>query len=402
MTNIVQQNNFPHSLNPLKKSENLPPPLQVPLQTRTEVNNLDYRFEAIRLKSFQNWPVSFIEPRILAAAGFYYMGKTDRVKCFECETEIYKWEKGDIPMIDHERSSPNCRFVRNIPCGNVPIDVDSASVILPSPRSQDVCGIHDTEMLPEPDQKYMEQDFSHNKLRSLGLERPRPPAYPKYVNLESRLRTFDTWPKSLPPYKEELADAGFFYTGREDQTLCFHCGGGLKDWEPEDDPWDQHSKWFSKCYYLLVVKGEEYVNTVTQQCVVSSSRKETLNLKLPSYIQKIGHTSMQIEQPQEEISEKTNLKNNPGYSVNSSNSNTENSSSTSCSFTTENKHDLYNKNEDKYKGDGRLCKICYNAEMSIVFLPCKHMISCGNCASVLDKCPICRKSIDLIITAILS
>lgn len=109
---------------------------------------------------------------------------------------------------------------------------------------------------------------------------------------------------------------------------------------------------------------------------------------------------MQIEQPQEEISEKTNLKNNLGSSVNSSNSSTESSSSTLCSFTTENKHDLYSTNEDK--GDGRLCKICYNAEMSIVFLPCKHMVSCGNCASVLDTCPICRKSIDLIITAILS
>ncbi|GBP17678.1 E3 ubiquitin-protein ligase IAP-3 [Eumeta japonica] len=42
---------------------------------------------------------------------------------------------------------------------------------------------------------------------------------------------FKEWPKSLPVKPEDLADAGFFYTGRSDKTLCFYCGGGLRDWK---------------------------------------------------------------------------------------------------------------------------------------------------------------------------
>lgn len=274
MTNSIQQKNFSNCLKQCNKPENLPPPSPLFLETGDELDNLDYRFEAVRLKSFKNWPLPFMKPRILAAAGFYYMGEIDRVRCFECNIEIYRWEQGDIPMVDHERSSPRCRFVKNIPCGNVPIGTDPASVIPPSPRSQDVCGIYDIENLPESDQEYNEAlHFPKNKLRSLGIERPRPPVYPEYVSIESRIRSFDTWPKSLPPDKKRLAEAGFFYTGKEDQTLCFHCGGGLKDWVPEDDPWDQHCKWFSKCHYLLMAKGKEYVNTVTGQRVTSPSKE---------------------------------------------------------------------------------------------------------------------------------
>ncbi|KAL2712588.1 putative inhibitor of apoptosis isoform X2 [Vespula squamosa] len=395
MINSIQQKNFICSSNTIEKSENLPPPLPIFSERKNEINNSDYRYEIVRLKSFQNWPISFIKSTSLAAAGFYYVGKADRVRCFECQIEIYKWEEGDIPMVDHERSSPSCRFIRNIPCGNVPIDSVSDSIISSRPQSQDVCGMHDIEnRVLEPNQESIELHFS-NKLKSLGLKKPRPPAYPKYCNLESRLRTFDAWPKSLPD-KKQLAYAGFFYTGRGDQTLCYHCGGGLQDWEPKDDPWDEHSKWFSKCYYLLLVKGEEYVNAVTGQCVKSSSKKETSDLKLLSFIKKIEPISIGT------IPEQTNLENNPSSSVNSENNGTGSLSSTSCSSTTEDKNVLYSKNKKKSIDDGRLCKICYNEEMSIVFIPCKHIVSCLHCASAISECPICREPIELVIKAILS
>lgn len=25
-------------------------------------------------------------------------------------------------------------------------------------------------------------------------------------------------------------------------VLCFRCGGGLKGWQPEEDPWEEHAK----------------------------------------------------------------------------------------------------------------------------------------------------------------
>lgn len=33
-------------------------------------------------------------------------------------------------------------------------------------------------------------------------------------------------------------------SGNGDHVVCFHCGGGLQEWKENEDPWDQHAKWF--------------------------------------------------------------------------------------------------------------------------------------------------------------
>jgi len=38
--------------------------------------------------------------------------------------------------------------------------------------------------------------------------------------------------------------------GPEDNVRCFFCDGGLKSWQPEDDPWFEHAKYFPRCGYL--------------------------------------------------------------------------------------------------------------------------------------------------------
>ncbi|KAK3594450.1 hypothetical protein CHS0354_015449 [Potamilus streckersoni] len=37
-----------------------------------------------------------------------------------------------------------------------------------------------------------------------------------------------------------------------------------------------------------------------------------------------------------------------------------------------------------------LCKICHNNIISVVFLPCGHLLTCVNCAPQVKACPICR------------
>lgn len=42
-----------------------------------------------------------------------------------------------------------------------------------------------------------------------------------------------------------------------------------------------------------------------------------------------------------------------------------------------------------------LCKICLMRTANLVFLPCKHVVSCDQCVSGLKKkCPICRNKIE--------
>lgn len=41
----------------------------------------------------------------------------------------------------------------------------------------------------------------------------------------------------------------------------------------------------------------------------------------------------------------------------------------------------------------RTCKVCMDREVSIVFIPCGHLVVCKDCAPSLRKCPICRGAI---------
>ena len=56
--------------------------------------------------------------------------------------------------------------------------------------------------------------------------------------------------------------------------------------------------------------------------------------------------------------------------------------------------------------EARLCKICMEAEICCVFIPCGHQITCEGCAKTLSirtfrnalngelkKCPVCREQI---------
>ncbi|KAF5901533.1 lck-interacting transmembrane adapter 1 isoform X1, partial [Clarias magur] len=34
--------------------------------------------------------------------------------------------------------------------------------------------------------------------------------------------------------------------GQSDNVKCFFCDGNLRNWEPGDDPWQEHAKWFPR------------------------------------------------------------------------------------------------------------------------------------------------------------
>lgn len=104
---------------------------------------MDYRYESNRLYSYWNWPLDWksteVTPRTLAAAGFYYIGILDAVKCFHCVLGIYEWEPRDNPWENHLRHNPSCQFIRGEPCGNVPL-INNAIHYFPPPNQQIVTG----------------------------------------------------------------------------------------------------------------------------------------------------------------------------------------------------------------------------------------------------------------------
>lgn len=76
---------------------------------------------------------------------------------------------------------------------------------------------------------------------------------PAYKSYSKRLDSFISWPKIWIPQvnPEQLAIAGFYYTGKRDKVRCFHCGGEICNWKPTDKPWQRHAERYPHCRYLL-------------------------------------------------------------------------------------------------------------------------------------------------------
>lgn len=58
--------------------------------------------------------------------------------------------------------------------------------------------------------------------------------------------------------------------------------------------------------------------------------------------------------------------------------------------------------ENRMLKEARLCKICMDIEVGVVFLPCGHLAACTFCAPNLKDCPLCRAAIKATVRTFLS
>lgn len=72
-----------------------------------------------------------------------------------------------------------------------------------------------------------------------------------------RLISFKTFPGDAPVYRAQLASAGFYYTGVDDEVRCFSCSYAHKAWQRGDSPVDIHRTKSPQCKFI---KGEENEN----------------------------------------------------------------------------------------------------------------------------------------------
>lgn len=88
--------------------------------------------------------------------------------------------------------------------------------------------------------------------------------HPAYAQLQTRLDSFKDWPATLSQQPADLAKAGFYYFGIKDMVKCFFCNGGLKNWDHNDDPYQDHVRWFPGCQFIRQLMGHEYIETVCE------------------------------------------------------------------------------------------------------------------------------------------
>ena len=185
------------------------------------------------------WPERVEQkPEELAQAGFFYCGLSDHVRCFHCGGKLGLWEFGDIPWEEHARWYPDCHFI-----------------------------------ILSKGQEFID------KVRQ---EKPTP-IRKDFITFESRLKSYyktyndiindndggddkkGEWPERVEQKPEELAQAGFFYCGLSDHVRCFQCGGGLRNWEIDDKPWEEHARWYPDCHFVIRSKGREFIDTVRRE-----------------------------------------------------------------------------------------------------------------------------------------
>ncbi|KAK2849414.1 hypothetical protein Q5P01_009248 [Channa striata] len=291
------------------------------------------RSEEARLQTFSSWPSTApVRPRDLAQAGLYYLGQCDRVQCFCCGGTLGSWETGDSPWDEHNKHFPNCFFILGHDVGNIPFEGG----------------------LEEEGGSSRQQENTSVTMQSFT----------------ERLYSFASVQHPVNP--ERLATAGFYSTGTGDMVLCFCCGGGLKGWQPEEDPWEEHAKHYPGCSFLLSEKGPEFVNSIqlkdpprsrptsSHQNGFSADQNEVLQSAFAQKAIEIGLEPILVEKT---IKEKIG-RSGSGYS----------SAGEliwdCCNNTEENE-----KNEDPLEKlqqlqREKMCKICLDRDIVIVFIPC--------------------------------
>ncbi|KAH8234869.1 hypothetical protein KR032_004627, partial [Drosophila birchii] len=400
---------------------------------KNNFNNImnDLNREEARLKTFTNWPLEWLDKHQLAQTGMFYTNVNDKVKCHFCGVEIGCWEQEDQPVPEHQRWSPNCPLLRRRTTNNVPLSGEDLDRVLP-PISYDICGANDTSSAVElRENAYAEGRIPMSQIiQSIGVNPMVPsmpstlradatitsvasaatqangdvqpetcrapaasgnyfPEYPEFAVESARLRTYEAWPRNLKQKPHQLAEAGFFYTGVGDRVRCFSCGGGLKDWDDNDEPWEEHARWLSQCRFVKLMKGQVYIDTMSVKPIAVEEKKADAGPMAEEVVTTTTSRSSDIVAEEDVTS----------YAASSSGDVVPSAPAANTAATR-----IFEKIVESTSAptvpavsngstipEEKLCKICYGAEYNTAFLPCGHVVACAKCASSVTKCPLCRK-----------
>lgn len=312
-----------------------------------------------RLETFKSCKV-LLDFKVFAEDGFVYCEKSDSVCCLFCNIVIHRWHQLDT-LFDYHL--PKCSYAAN------------------------------HRFNPNQIKKTMQ-------LRDSPIEEARVPyvlgpTCPNFMSLEVRLKSFKLWQSADAPTPLELAKAGFYYCGIDDRTRCFYCNSGIRKWKLQMDAWEEHAIVSPNCGFLLLKKSKSYVDEVCRnfsKCGVDNSEIKFKNVnenQLPSF-QSVGITEAEEEEEDNDNTTDDRDRNDKDdceiTSIIAKTSNIDLDGDSGGSS--------ISSNDSRSNITSAQCKICLVEDLSIVFLPCSHMISCDNCSNSLVICAVCRIKIE--------
>ncbi|XP_070538725.1 baculoviral IAP repeat-containing protein 7-B-like [Ptychodera flava] len=179
-------------------------------------------------------------------------------------------------MNEHRYYFPSCKFARGEEVGNEPMRLTT------SKQSENNVGSVERQRPRDPSRvdvigsKHSERDTGAGAhAQSEYSSQTLPPKHPEFADKAVRLDSYRQWKGSVAP--ELLAIAGFYFTGIEDNVRCFYCDGTLRNWEPTDEPWIEHARWFPKCQFVLKNRGSAFMKYVADKypkpCAQNAAQK---------------------------------------------------------------------------------------------------------------------------------
>ncbi|XP_069325122.1 baculoviral IAP repeat-containing protein 3 [Eulemur rufifrons] len=353
--------------------------------SRYTVSNLSMQTHAARFKTFFNWPSSvLVHPEQLASAGFYYVGHSDDVKCFCCDGGLRCWESGDDPWVEHAKWFPRCEYLirikgqefisqvqANYPhlleqllsTSDTPEDENAESPIIHFEPGENHS--EDAVMMNTPVVKAaLEMGFSRRLVRQ---------------TVQSKILTTGENYKTVSDLVLDLLNA-------EDEIREEEKERATQEKESDDLSLIRKNRMalFQQLTSVIpildslltarVINEQEH-DVIKQKTQISLQARELIDTILVkgNIAATIFKNSLQECDPT--LYQHLFVRQDIRY------------------IPTEDVSDLPMEEQLRRLQEERTCKVCMDKEVSIVFIPCGHLVVCKDCAPSLRKCPICRGTI---------
>ena len=223
---------------------------------------LNYEELEDRIKTFKLMPQweGPVEYESMAEAGFVYTGQEDLVFCFRCNIKLDRWSKDIEPLLRHKEASPTCSYMRqklqevkgergktkSVVAPSKPLNsrltssigqLQSSSLVASKSIHTVVTGLNEPRL-----------SYGNSFDDRPGASLPITPA--NYQSEEERIKSFAGWPLNEAVHPEQLAHAGFVYTGDGALVQCFQCSVKYRHWYKGNVPLIVHQKCNPRCPFL--------------------------------------------------------------------------------------------------------------------------------------------------------
>ena len=298
--------------------------------------------------------------------------------------------------------------------------------------------------------------MTHNvsELSTSSKRRKHSPAPGKYTDIEERRKSFlgVQWPPHLNSQPDALAKAGFYFYAPPDRVKCAFCYGCLKKWQSEDNAIEEHVKHFPNCPFVKSIelqtailsksfraKGRQtkYVNSedLIKKHVAEkmTSNKASAKNLWRNTLKKLGYSERLVKHAEQKLRHKKSGKlelstvlqevqrmekervQNPTNESASSADNEDNNGNADDeedddgwwhSFDEEQRTVCIDErikqlreevdnaaHENEQLHNLTMCKICWSNRIDTLFLTCRHLCACHDCAERVKDCPVCREII---------